>query len=122
MINKWGKTQCFLPSCWGAFFCTAGFCTSTLFPPDFKLKTTRFSNIIYPRACGITNYLSFSYTNLEWRGNIIQGLDGDFVVHPPYKSGDVKGNTEDAVARIKKVVGLNSKLLFLVFVPNLSIT
>ena len=44
------------------------------------------------------------YTNLEWRGNVIQGLDGDFFVHPPYKSSDVKGNTEDAVARIKKVV------------------
>ena len=44
------------------------------------------------------------YTNLEWRGNVIQGLDGDFFVHPPYKSNDVKGNTEDAVARIKKVV------------------
>jgi len=45
-----------------------------------------------------------TYTNLEWRGNVIQGLDGDFFVHPPYKSNDVKGNTEDAVARIKKVV------------------
>merc|ERR1719318_960147 len=45
-----------------------------------------------------------TYTNLEWRGNIIQGLDGDFVVHPPYKSNNVNGNTEDAVARIKKVV------------------
>jgi len=45
-----------------------------------------------------------TYTNLEWRGNVIQGLDGDFVVHPPYKANNVNGSTEDAVLRIKKVV------------------
>lgn len=45
-----------------------------------------------------------TYTNLEWRGNVIQGLDGDFVVHPPYKASNVNGSTEDAVLRIKKVV------------------
>lgn len=45
-----------------------------------------------------------TYTNLEWRGSVIQGLDGDFMVHPPYKPENVSGSTENAVLRIKKVV------------------
>lgn len=45
-----------------------------------------------------------TYTNLEWRGDVIRGLDGDFVVHPPYKADNVNGSTENAVLRIKKVV------------------
>lgn len=45
-----------------------------------------------------------TYSNLDWQGKVIRGLDGDFEVHPPYKEDNVTGKTEDAVARIRKVV------------------